>query len=279
MDKTKHKLIDAFFVWGLCLLISAIVGMFLSSVIGIWAFYLCQAAAVAVVLIVAKKTGLKKKQLLAMGEGGLSLVSGAALIWAGALLAAIPIFFFLHLLVPNFAVTCFHVYDYTKSHLAVAGFVLLAALSETLLFDGFLYQRVKGLERNWLIALVLGFAYGLYHLDLYVLLPLTFAGIAITYVRGCSRGLFIPFVLRLATITLSLAYMQVSDSAEALAGSTMGLLQVVGFAMIFIGAAVPAGALGARVIGAWKARSVFENYMIVIVSIVLIASGCGIASL
>lgn len=279
MDKTKYKLIDAFFVWGLCLLLFAVVGGLLSSVIGIWAFYICEIAAAGVVLFVADRTGLKKKQLLAAGECSFSVTSGAALAWAGALLAAIPFFLFSHLLVPNFAVTSFHIYDYTTSHLAVAGFILIAAISETLLFDGFLYQRVKGVPRRWLFQLMLGVAYGLYHLDLYVLLPLTLAGIAISYVRTHSDGLLLPFVLRLATITASLAYMQVSDSAEALAGSAMGVLQVVGFAMIFIGAAIPAGALGTRLMGSWKAHSVFENTMIVIVAIVLIASGCGIASL
>lgn len=279
MDKTKYKLIDAFFVWGLCLLIFGIAGSLLSRLIGIWAFYLCEVAAAAVVLTVAKRTGLKMQKLLTVGEHKLALTSGGALIWASALLAAIPFFLFSHLLVPNFAVTCFHVYDHTSSHLAVAGFVLIAALSETLLFDGFLYQRVRALSKGWLIALVLGVAYGIYHLDLYVLFPLTLAGIAISYVRRHSNGLLLPFVLRLVTVTLSLAYMQASDSAEALAGSAMGLLQVVGFTMIFLGAAIPTGALGVRILGGWKARSAFENYMIVIIAIVLIASGCGIASL
>lgn len=279
MDKAKYKLIDAFFVWGLCLLVFGIAGSLLLPKIGIWAYYLCEIAAVAAVLLVAGKTGLKSKQLWSMGEAKLSLTAGAALVWAGTLLAAIPFFFFSHLLVPNFAVTCFHIYNYTSSHVAVAGFILLAAFSETLLFDGFLYQRVKGLSNVWLVSLILGLAYGLYHLDLYVLLPLALAGMGISYVRAHSGGLLIPFVLRLATVTLSLAYMQVSDSAEALAGDAMGLLQVVGFAMIFVGAAIPAGALGTRLLGGWKARTVFENYMIVIVAIVLIASGCGIASL
>lgn len=278
MDKTKYKLIDAFFVWGLCLLIFGIAGTWLAPLIGIWAYYLCEGLAAVAVIAVAKRTGLKAGQYLSMGERTLSLTAGGALLWAGALLAAIPFFLFSHLLVPNFAVTCFHVYDYTSSHLAVAGFVLLAASVETLLFDGFLYRRVKGLSRPLLIALVLGVAYGILHLDLYALLPLTLAGIAITLVRTRSDGLLLPFVLRLATVTVSLAYLQVSDSAEMLAGSAMGILQVLGFAMIFIGAAIPAGALGARLIGVWKARTVFENYMIVIVAIVLIASGCGIAS-
>lgn len=279
MDKTKYKLIDAFFVWGLCLLCFGIVGKLLSSVIGIWAYCLCELLAVGIVLAVSKRTGLKMQQLWAVGERTLAITSGSALVWAGALLAAIPIFLFLHLLVPNFAVTSFHIYDHTDSHIAVALFILVASVSETLLFDGFLYQRVRGLPHRWMVQLLLGVAYGLYHLDLYALLPLTLAGIAISYVRTHSKGMLLPFVLRLATVTLSLAYLQVSDSAEALAGSAMGLLQVVGFAMIFVGAALPAGALGTRLMGSWKANSIYEHYMIVIVAIILIASGCGIASL
>lgn len=279
MDKNKYKLIDAFFVWGLCLLIFGVAGSLLSPLIGIWAYYICEIAAAGVVLVVAKRTGLKKDLLLAVGERSFKQTLGGALLWTGALLAVIPFFFFSHLLVPNFAVSSFRIYDHTSSHLAVIGFVLLASLCETLLFDGFLYQRVKGLGKKWLITLLLGVAYGLYHLDLYVLFPLILVGAAISYIRIHSDGLLLPFVLRLASVSFSLAYTQVSASAEALTGEAMGVLQVVGFAMIFVGAAVPSSALGVRLIGGWKARSGFENYMIVIIAIILIASGSGIASL
>lgn len=279
MDKNKYKLLDAFFVWGLCLLIFGIAGNLLSGTIGIWAYYLCELASVGVVLWVSHKTGLKKKLLFSMGEASLPLTAGAALIWAAALLISVPLFLFSHLLVPNFATVCFHIYDYTSSHWAVAGLILLTAVAETLLFDGFLYQRVKGLSVKWLVPVILGAAYGLYHLDLYVLLPLTLAGIAISYVRVRSDGVGLTFVLRLITVSVTLAYMQVSDSTDSLAGSSMGVLQVVGFTMILLGAAVPSLALGSNLLGDWKARNIFEKFMVVAISIVMIASGCGISTL
>lgn len=279
MDQTKYKLIDAFFVWGLCLLLFGVAGSLLANLIGIWAYYICEIAAAGIVLIVAKRTGLKKHHFLTVGDCGFKHTIGSTLIWTGALLAVIPIFFFSHLLVPNFAVSSFRIYDYTSSHLAVIGFVLFASLSETLLFDGFLYQRVKGLNKPWLIALVLGIGYGFYHLDLYVLLPLILMGGAIGYIRLRSGGMLIPFIFRLLTVSISLAYTQISASSEALTGTEMGILQVVGFAMIFVGAAIPSSALGIRLIGDRKERSGFEDYMIVIIAVILIASGCGIASL
>ena len=70
-----------------------------------------------------------------------------------------------------------------------------------------------------------------------------------------------------------------SDSADVLTGISMGVLQVVGFAMIFLGAAIPSVVLGARLFGDWKNRSMFENCMVVAIAVVLIASGCGISSL
>ncbi len=284
MDTAQYKLMDAFFVWGLCLLVFGIVGSLLSNLIGIWAYFLCEALSVGVVLLVGHRTGMKRTVLLRIGSGtgkrGLSITAGSALIWAGCLLAAIPFFLFSHLLVPNFAVTCFHVYQAAfSSHWTVMGLILLMALSETLLFDGFLYLRVKGLRREWLVWLLLGCAYGLYHLDLYVLFPLALAGMGISYVRSRSGGLLIPFILRLITVTAALAYMQVSDSADVLTGISMGVLQVVGFAMIFLGAAIPSVVLGARLFGDWKNRSMFENCMVVAIAVVLIASGCGISSL
>lgn len=279
MDPKKYKLMDAFFVWGLCLLLFGVAGSLLSSLIGIWSYYICEVAAVGVVLVVAKRTRLKKQYLLAVGDRSFKYTLGSALLWTGATLAAIPIFFFSHLLVPNFAVSGFRIYDYTDSHLAVIGFVFLASLSETLLFDGFLYQRVKGLNKPWLIALVLGLGYGFYHLDLYVLLPLILVGIAISYIRVRCGGMLIPFVLRLISVSVSLAYTQISASSDVLTGVEMGILQVVGLAMIFMGAAIPSSALGVRLVDGWKARSGFEYYMIVIIAVVLIASGCGIASL
>ncbi len=281
MNKNKLKLMDALLVWGICFLLFGIVGELLAPWIGIWAYYLCQIAAAVVVLTLAHKTGFVIKKLLAPGGQSMGQSAGAALVWVGCLLAAIPFLLFSQLIVPGFAVTAFHIYDYTSSHAAVAGIILLSALSESLLFDCFLFPRLKGLgkERPWLPYLLMGILGGLYHADLYILFPMALLSVGIAYVRSRSGGFTLPLILRLLSILITTAYMQVSDAGEALLGVSMGVTQVCGFGLILFGAAFPAVVCGARLLGGFKDRSMLEKFLVIVVSVVLIAAGCGISAL
>ncbi len=281
MNTNKLKLIDCLILWGICFLLFAILGGLLSGVLGIWAFYLCQAGALIATLVVAQRTGFAPKKLLSGGGQSMGQTVGGALIWVGCLLAAIPCFLFSHLLVPGFAVTTFHIYSYTSSHMAVAGLILLAGVCESILFDGFLFPRLRGLgrERPWLPYLLIGLLGGFYHADLYVLLPLGLVSAGIAYVRSRTGGIGLPMILRTLTVLVTTAYLQVSDAGEALLGSSMGLLQVTGFAMVFWGAVIPALLCGARCLGALKGRSALEKWLAITIPILLIAVGCGISTL
>ncbi|MBO5778221.1 MAG: CPBP family intramembrane metalloprotease [Clostridia bacterium] len=280
MKTNQLKLMDCLLVWGIGFLLFGILGAFLSDVIGIWAFYLCQIGSAVAVLTVAGKTGLTAKKLLTAGGQSMRESIGAALVWVGCLLAVIPLFLLSHLLVPGFAVTSFHVYHYTSSHVMVVGLILLAAICECLLFDCFLYTRLRGIfkAQPWLPIVILGVAGGLYHPDLYILLPMMIVSAGIAYVRSRTGGFLLPMILRLLTVLIALAYMQVSDAGEALLGSSMGLVQVIGFSLIFAGAAFPALICGARMLGHFKDRSLFEKCMVVAISVILIASGSGIST-
>lgn len=281
MNTNKLKLIDCLLLWGICFLLFALVGGLLSDVIGIWAYYLCQIGAMVATFIVAHRTGFVTRKLLAGGEQWTGNTVGGALIWVSCLLAVIPCFLFSHLLVPGFAVTTFHVYDYTSSHLAVAGLILLAGVSESILFDGFLFPRLRGLgkERPWLPYLLIGLLGGLYHADLYVLLPMAIVSVGIAYVRSRTGGIALPMILRTLTVLITTAYLQVSDAGEELLGTSMGVVQVMGFALIFMGAAFPAAICGARCLGDFKDRSLFEKCLVILISVVLIALGCGISTI
>ncbi|MBQ8288869.1 MAG: CPBP family intramembrane metalloprotease [Clostridia bacterium] len=281
MNTNQLKLIDCLLLWGICFLLFAIAGGLLSGVIGIWAYYLCQIATLVATLVVARRTGFAAKKLLAGGGQSAGQTMGGALVWVGCILTAIPAFLFSHLLVPGFAVTTFHVYDYTSSHWAVAGIILLAGVCESILFDGFLFPRLRGLgkERPWLPYLLIGLLGGLYHADLYVLLPMGLFSAGIAYVRSKAGGIALPMILRMLTVLVTTAYMQVSDAGEELLGASMGAVQVIGFALIFIGAAFPAVICGARCLGDFKGRSLFEKALVIAVPVVLIALGSGISAL
>ncbi|MBQ7354640.1 MAG: CPBP family intramembrane metalloprotease [Clostridia bacterium] len=281
MNTNQLKLIDCLFLWGICFLLFAVAGGLLSGVIGIWAYYLCQIASLTATLIVARKTGFAAKKLLAVGDQSLSRTVGGALVWVGCILTAIPVFLFAHLLVPGFAVTTFHVYDYTDSHWAVAGIILLSGVAESILFDGFLYPRLRGLgkTRPWVPYLLIGVLGGLYHADLYVLIPMGILSAGIAYIRSKTGGIGLPMILRTLTVLITTAFMQVSDAGEELLGVSMGLVQVFGFGLVFAGAAIPAVICGAHFLGAFRGRSLFEKCLVVAIPIVLIAAGCGISAL
>ncbi len=281
MNTNQLKLIDCLFLWGVCFLLFAVAGGLLSGVIGIWAYYLCQIAALAATLIVAHRTGYAAKKLLAGGGQSVGQTAGGALVWVGCILTAIPAFLFLHLLVPGFAVTTFHVYDYTDSHWAVGGIILLSGVCESILFDGFLYPRLRGLgkERPRLPYLLIGLLGGLYHADLYVLIPMGILSAGIAYVRSRTGGISLPMILRLLTVLITTAYLQVSDAGEQLLGESMGLTQVLGFTLVFWGAAIPAVICGARILGDFKDRSLLEKCMVIVIPVALIAMGCGISAL
>lgn len=281
MNTNKLKLMDGLLVWGICFLLFGLVGDILSDFIGIWAFYLCQGLSVVPVLIVSLRTGLSISKLLAMGERKPQQIVGSTLVWGGCLLAVIPLFLFSHLLMPALAKTGLHIYSYTSSHLAVGGLVILAGVMESILLDGFLYTRLKGFSKTkaWIPYLLIGVLGGLYHPDLYILLPMAILSMGLYYVRAKSGGIFLPMLLRMFTILIALAYMQVSDSGEALMGSSMGLVQVIGFALIFLGAALPAVLGGARLLGDFRNRSAGEAGLVLAIALVLIATGCGVSSL
>ena len=280
--KTNHlKLIDCLTLWGICFLLFAVLGGLLAGALGVWAYYLCQVGALIATLIIAKRTGFAASKLLAGGTQSVGHTIGGTLVWVGCLLTVIPLFLLSHLLVPGFAVTTFHIYHHTSSHWAVAGLILLSGISESILFDGFLFPRLRGLgkERPWLPYLLISVLSGFYHADLYVLLPMGILSAGIAYVRQKTGGLSLPMILRILTVLILTAYMQVSDTGEALLGSSMGGVQVVGFALIFVGAALPSVICGARCLGDFKDRSFFEKCLVVAIPVVLIAAGCGISTI
>ena len=281
MNTNKLKLMDGLLVWGICFLIFGLIGDILSDFIGIWAFYLCQGLSIVPVAVVSARTGLSAGKLLAPGERKPKQVVGATLIWVGCLLLAIPLFLISHLLTPVLAKTGLHIYNYTNSTLSVVGLVILAGVAESILMDGFLYTRVKGFSKlkPWLPALILGALGGLYHPDLYILLPMAIMAVGFYYVRKKVGGIVLPMLLRMFTILIALAYMQVSDADDSLMGVAMGAGQVIGFALIFAGAALVSLVCGARVLGDFKDRTPIEKGAVLGLALLLIATGCGVASI
>lgn len=280
MNTNKLKLMDGLLVWGICFLIFGLIGDILSDFIGIWAFYLCQGLSIVPVAVVSARTGLSAKKLLAPGERRPRQVIGATLVWVGCLLTVIPLFLLSHLLTPALAKTGLHIYRYTSSIVAVVGLAMVAGACESILMDGFLYTRVRGFAKVkvWLPIALMALFGGFYHPDLYILLPMAIISAGVCYVRAKVGGIVLPMILRMFTILIALAYMQVSDGGESLMGTAMGMVQVIGFGLIFAGAAMVSLLCGARILGDLRDRTPVEKGIVIALALVLIAAGCGVSS-
>jgi hypothetical protein len=135
------------------------------------------------------------------------------------------------------------------------------------------------MENFLLMSLFIGLLAGIYNFDLYILLPSIVFEVAILKVRRSTSSLALPYVLHLFTTLILILLLQSASYSEKLLGTDMGGLQVTGMALIFVGAAIPVYLLGLLALGEYREKKFWEKTILFSLSVILLASGCGIASL
>ncbi len=279
MDKKKimPKLLDALTVYASSLIIAAAVGNFGYRILGIWAIYLSRFLVIAAVFAVAIKTHLKTRAFLKFNMPGAREFLGSGMVYGGALLLAFPLLLLVQIIVPDFAVTCFHITEAVKGHsfwyLHIILVIVITGISEAVLFDGYLYSRIKDLGTIIKVAALLGAGYALYQLDLYTLFSLFVVEFAIVYIRSRSGGMTIPISLHLLSAVLAFAVRDFANDTSELLGARMGAFSVIGMALIFVGAALPVTAIGMRLLGDFKGRPLYEKAILLFTAFIFIAVG------
>lgn len=274
----RMRIMDGAAVFMVCLLQMGLLSSLLLPQIGCFVILICEGLTAGLVILAARLTRLKSSAYLRFGRSSVGEICGGALLFTAAILAVIPLILFGHLLMPNFAQSSFHILDYKGSDWWMLLLIpLFSAISETLLFEGYLYSRFRYLERPLLRILLLAGLYALYHIELYLLIPLTLTEFAILLIRERSDSMLIPAVLHYFTGLLSISLLQASASAESLLGSQMGGRQVSGLALIFLGAAIPVWLLGGTLLKGRKKPTRLLTVILLIAALVLVAFGCGIS--
>lgn len=277
----KLRLLDAFTVYGISLIIAALVGVLLYRLIGIWAMYLSCVLVLVTVFVISAKTRLKIGNLLKFNMPRAGEFIGSSMIYAGALLIAFPILLLVQIIVPNFAVTCFHITDAVEGqilkYLHIILLIIITGVSEAILFEGYMYTRLRPYDNIVKTGAIVALSYAFFQLDLYTLFPLILVEFAIVYVRSRSGGMTLPTALHLLTATIAFAVRDLVRDVSQLPGTRMGALEVIGMAMIFAGAALPVTIVGMRLLGDFKNKPLLHKAIILLVSVVLIASGYGIS--
>ncbi|MGM9681473.1 MAG: lysostaphin resistance A-like protein [Eubacteriales bacterium] len=282
MDKRDEwmRAADGGIVFMLCLLQMGILGSLLIESIGVYVILICETLTLCITVGAAKLTRLKTSAYLKTARPDIRQICGASLLYAAALLAVIPLILFGHLLLPNFAVSGFHIANCRYYSIPLLLLILLvSAMSETLLFEGYLYSRFRYLPGAFTRVLLISGIFAVYHLEMNLLLPLFAVEIILLLIRQRTGSMLIPFVLHFLTGLLSLALMQAASPENALMGSEMGGLQVTGLALIFLGAAIPVLMIGNLLLPGKKKATPLLTVLLLSAALVLVALGCGVSGM
>ena len=278
----RIRIMDTLVLYLGCLILNLLLSALLTGVIGVFARMISAAAVIALVILGAKRTGQKLKNVLPMKLYKLKTALGAAAVLAGTLLLCVPCILFFHIIAPDFAVTGYHILELAPDgakYLWVTLLVLLTCLANTALFEGYLYQGFKPIENKAARFLLIPLFYALFFGDIYVFLPLFIMEVGIIFVREQTGSVKLPFIMQLFTTSGAFALLQLSAKDSSFLGENEGALKVLGMAMIFMGVAALLLWASLSLLGKKNALTPFGKLMTVVLFIIFLAIGSGLTSL
>ncbi len=277
----KLKILDGMTAYIVSLLLFACAYGFLTKYIGVWALFGTCALSIISVMVLIKLTGLKLGSVLKFSSPKKMETIGCALSLASAFMLSMPLILFSHLIAPRLAATSFNIYSIVgkSGTFVVILLVLLIAVCENILFDGYIYSRFKAIKSSLIRAVSISLMAAVLRFDLYVVTTVFIMSLAAVFVRKATDNMSLALVIRICLASFVMAMSSASANAAELIGESMGVVQVIGLSLIFVGTALPAiaGALGA--FGRLEGKGRLVGFLSGVSAILLVAAGCGISSL
>ena len=275
----KFKLIDGLIAYVISIALFACAYGFFKDIIGVWAIYIACALSLASIILLIKLTGLKLGSVLRFSSPRKLETVGCALALASVIVISLPLILISHLIAPGLALTSFNVYSVSDSTFSVIVLTVFVAICENILFDGYIYSRFKVIGNLALRTIIIALMASVMKLDMYALPCVLVSSAACLLLRNFTNSLSLPLILRICTSSFVTAMSAASAGASELIGEAMGVVQVCGMSIIFVGIACPCivGTLGAfgKLGNKGKTFGVASG----VSAIILIALGSGISSL
>lgn len=122
---------------------------------------------------------------------------------------------------------------------------VMPAICEEALHRGFIQTSMKSIRREWVIVLVMGLIFGVFHLDPYRFAATSILGMALAYVMLKTRNILMPAFFHLINNSLSvivsfatansLQTMEQTDTSAALSsGLGIGIYMIIGAVIPFL---------------------------------------------
>jgi len=265
--------------------------------------------AIAAAAAVAAKIFLKIdiKEMFPVKKPKIRQVIGVVLLWIGTLLlgmiATLIIGFFFPDGLARLGTEMGGIFTSVPMWTAYIIAAIMPAVCEEALHRGFILTTMKTIRKDWVIVIVMGLIFGIFHLDPYRFAATAILGMAITYVMLKTRNILMPALFHLINNSLSIiisfstanspnASQQADTSAILSSAASLGSYLIIGFAIPFlilggvlllrgkIPAAEQAADMAFTEAAAAKRRKSTVKAVIIcsILSVVMLFSGIGIVA-
>jgi len=172
---------------------------------------------VAVVPALLLKQDLK--QVFPFKKPKMKQIFGTLLLWVGGFLTSVLISLTIAYFFPqkmgdltNYMSDFFSSVPFVLTFLIVA---VMPAICEETLHRGFILSTFRGVRSKWLVVLLMGLLFGIFHLDFYRFLSTAVLGALLAYIMLETENLLLPMLFHFVNNSLSSLSSLVQSSAQA----------------------------------------------------------------
>ena len=273
---------DSLLVYTFCLVLTLVINLLLTPKIGVFARMISCLSVITVTCFTLKRSRMSSKTVFPSEAYTVKTAIGVGSVLAGVILLSVPALLLFHIVAPDFAITGFHVLDQSPEpgkYFWTAALIILSAIANTVLFDGYLYTNFKNPQKPFVQVLFCSVTYTLFFADIYLLIPLAIVEGGICYVRAKTENIKLSFIMQLFASSGAYGVLQFSSKSSTFFGENEGAAKIIGMAMIFLGVSMLLLWLSTSMLDKKSRLTSLGKLLTVVLFIIFLAIGSGLASL
>jgi membrane protease YdiL (CAAX protease family) len=223
-NEMKHlKPYQGLIIFGLVILMFLFIAAPIQEKMGLYGVLLTEAIILLFAILPAVLLKADLKEVFPVKKPRLRQILGVVVLWLGSLTIVMLVTLIIGYFFPaGLTEVSDSLQDvFTSLPMGIA-FLIIAgspAICEEALVRGFLLASFQSLQKKWLIVLIVGILFGIFHLDFYRFLPTAILGMVLTYIMVETKNILLPalfhFINNGFSTLVSFATVGQVDSASA----------------------------------------------------------------
>ncbi len=229
-------------VFGLILILMIFAGAPIQTAFGMYGVAITELMLLACALIAALIFKWDFKKIFKIHKPKGRQIIGTLVLWFASYLATILVTLIIMLLFPDGllerSAQINSIFASVPLWISLVIAAVLPAVCEEALHRGFILYSFKNIKSRWVTIMLMGFIFGIFHLDLYRFLPTAVMGFMLTYIMIETQNILFPALFHFvnnafSVLSSSLASKMTSDLHAAAAQASEMTLASVGIYCIF----------------------------------------------